>query len=389
MKIGIFTNNYFPRVTGVAYSIENFKKGLEKLGNKVYIFAPKYKKDKEEKDTYRFKSISFPQERGHFYYPLPIPYSLKIKKIIQNLDLDIIHSQHPYLLGKTAKQFSKELDIPIVFTNHTLYHKYFDRLPLDLGRIFKPFVLKKVINYANQCNLTIVPTKGMAEIFIKNGLKKPLSVIPSSIDYKKFIKVKPGRIKKEYNLRDDDILILTVSRLSYEKNIDFLIKVFANILSNEKKLASNLYFMIIGDGLERKKLESQAASLGIRKKIIFTGEINYQKLPLYYSSADIFVYSSLIDAQALVLVEAMASGLPIVAIGEALGPRETIKINKTGFLVRRNQKDFAKQVLRLIENPFLRKYMAENSKKEAKNYSIEVLTQKLLKAYNSLLDKKN
>lgn len=387
MRIGIFTNNYLPRTSGVARAVENFRKGLEKLGQQVYIFAPEYQKTRKEKEknVFRFPSLRLPPKTGPFHYPIALPYSSKIKKIVQNLNLDIIHSQHPYLLGKVAKSYAQELGIPLVFTNHTLYHKYFTPLPLGLKEFLESFVLRQVIKYAKDCDLVIVPTKGVGEILKENGLKTPIKKIPTGIELKKFTQPKKDQkiLLRNYGLSEKDILLLSVTRLSYEKNLDFLIKAFSFIVQKN----NNVYLMIVGEGLERKKLESLTKLLGLKNRIIFTGQIDYKELPTFYWAADIFVFTSLIDVQALVLLEAMASSLPIVAIEEAAGSRELIKDGKTGFLTKNSQADFVKAVLKLVENKNLRKKMGKESQKESQKYSLENTAQELLKAYRLILRK--
>ncbi|EKD67082.1 MAG: glycosyltransferase, partial [uncultured bacterium] len=123
MRIAIFTNNYLPNPYGVAGSVESFRRELERLGHTVYVFAPKAEGFIDEnKNVFRYPAIDLKFKNIRF--PIPIPYSLRINKILKNLEIDIVHSQHPNLLGWEARRWAKKKKIPLVFTWHTLYDQY-------------------------------------------------------------------------------------------------------------------------------------------------------------------------------------------------------------------------------------------------------------------------
>ncbi len=387
MNIGIFTNNYLPRVNGVSLSIESFRKELEQRGHRVFIFAPKYHNRHQEKKVFRFPSLRVFNKTRRGYYPIPpvpLTFFIEVKKIIQDLNLDIIHSHQPYVLGKTAQRCAQELSIPLIFTNHTPYSQYLDHLSSDLrdflGPYFASLVADLVVDYANNCQLVTVPTVAMSKLLTEMGVRTSIKIIPSGLDLTRFQQEKDGsKIRKKYRLKKDDILLVLVSRLSYEKNVGFLLEVFQKII----KKRDNAYLMIVGEGLDRGALESMADSLGLQNKVIFVGQVDYHNLPCYYKAGDIFVYPSLIDSQGLVLIEAMASGLPVVAMKETLGPQDIVSHNKTGFLVPNSQEKFTQAVLKLIDDAYLRQKFSQTAQAQVQQYSIQSSTDKLVAAYRA------
>jgi len=380
MRIAFFTNNYLPRPSGVAHAIENLRIELENLGHDVFVFAPRYsKKDKENAKLFRYKSFVTHEKLGPLS-SIPFPHSPKIKKHIQELAIDIIHSHHPYLLGKTAQKYAKELNVPLIFTLHTPYYQYLAPLAGSFGQMLDSFLLEILSKYANKCGAVIVPTRAVKETIKHAKINPPVYILPSGIDINKFSQCKKLKNKQNLGFTPSDVILLTVARLSYEKNVDFIIEAFSQIT----KFTDRVNLIIVGGGSQKLKLQSLVKSLGLKNKVIFTGKLPYKKLPVYYGASDILLYSSLVDTQGLALCEAMASGLPIVSTNQAAGPRSLIKNDKIGYLVPPDTNAFSQKVLELINNKEKRQEFGLNAKKEAKKYDRKLLAKKLEKIYMNL-----
>ncbi len=381
MNIGFFTNTYLPAVSGVTTVIENYREELEKQGHNVYIFAAKHSGyyDKNP-NVFRFKSIDLNYKIS---YPLPLISSPKIGRAIKRINLDIIHSHHFFLSGQIAWYYAKKLKLPLIFTYHTRYNLYVHYAPLP-EELSKPLAKTLSTLYANSCNAVIAPSKSIKDLILEYGAKKPVYIIPSGIDINKFKKTDDEeKIREKYNIKDDAILLLTVCRLSEEKNLDFLLKVFQKIIKKRK----NVYFMIVGDGPEKENLEKQSFRLGLKGKIIFTDKISYQRIPSFYNASDIFLFSSFSEVQPTIFTEAMASGLPIVAI-KAIGSEDVITNGENGFLASDDIDDFSQKALKIIDNENLRKRMSEKAKIRAKYFSIENSTRKMLSLYEKVISQK-
>ena len=381
MNIGFFTNTYLPAVSGVTTAIENYREELEKQGHNVYIFAAKHSNYQDKNpNVFRFRSVDLNYKIS---YPLPLISSPKIRKTIKRINLDIVHSHHFFLSGQIAWYYAKKLKLPLIFTYHTRYNLYVHYAPLP-EELSKPLAKTLSTLYANSCDAITTPSKSIKDLILEYKVKKPIYVIPYGIKMDRFQKINNGeKIRKKYNIKNDAILLLTVCRLSEEKNLFFLLKVFQKIIKKRK----NVYFMIVGDGPEKENLEKQSFRLGLKKRIIFTGPISYQKIPYFYNTSDIFIFSSLSETQGLVFVEAMASGLPVVAI-EASGSKDVIINKESGFLTSDDIDDFNQKVLELIDGENLRKKMSEKAKNRAKYFSIENSTRKMLALYEKAIEQK-
>ncbi len=381
MNIGFFTNTYLPAVSGVTTVIENYREELEKQGHNVYIFAAKHLgyQDKNP-NVFRFKSIDLNYKIS---YPLPLISSPKIGRAIKRINLDIVHSHHFFLSGQIAWYYAKKLKLPLVFTYHTRYNLYVHYAPLP-EELSKPLAKTLSTLYANSCDAVIAPSKSIKDLILEYGAKKPIYIIPSGIDINKFKKTgNEEKIREKYNIKNDAILLLTVCRLSEEKNLTFLLKVFQKITKKRK----NVYFMIVGDGPEKENLEKQSFKLGLKEKIIFTDKISYQRIPSFYNAGDIFLFSSFSEVQPTIFTEAMASGLPIVAI-KAIGSEDVITNGENGFLAFNDVDDFSQKTLKIIDNENLRKKMSEKAKNRAKYFSIENSTKKMVSLYEKVIRQK-
>lgn len=380
MKIAVFTNNYIPIISGVTQSIESFREGLEKQGHEVFVFAPRFPGHKDDNpNVFRFPSVDF---RYKTAFPIAITRSRKIYKQLKKLNVDIIHSQHPFNTGKAALRYARKLNIPIVFTNHTRYDLYTHFIPVFPQKLLKWYVKTASINYANKCDRVISPTQSIKEMLIEWGMRTKIEVIPTGIKPDQFVEA-GGRdeIRQKFSIKNEDILVMTVSRLAEEKNVDFLIRVFAKI--KESKIKQKIKFMIVGDGSDREKIEEKAKELKIDKETIFTGAVPHERIAPYFKAGDIFVYSSLSETQGIMISEAMASGLPIVAV-KAPGAQDIINSGVDGILSPEIEEAFVQRVLSLIENDALRKKISENAVKNSYEYSQDACVEKMIKVYEDI-----
>ncbi|HHE45724.1 MAG TPA: glycosyltransferase family 4 protein, partial [Candidatus Moranbacteria bacterium] len=222
MKIAIFTNNYLPNPYGVSGSIESFRQEFEKQGHTVFIFAPKFKeyKDKNPK-VFRYPAIDI---KVKFRFPLAIPYSKKMDKIIEKLNLDIIHIQHPNLLGKVGAKWAKKKKIPLIFTWHTLYDHYTNFIPFLPAQISAGYMIKKAVQIANQSETVIIPTDSIRTILKKWGVQKRMVAIATGVEEKDFSEASKNFIRKKYDIAKSEIVLLLVSRLTEEKNVEFVFR---------------------------------------------------------------------------------------------------------------------------------------------------------------------
>lgn len=401
MRIGIFTNNYLSLSSGITISIENFRKELTRLGHQVFVFAPNYKKKTsalgaEDGKVFRFPAVGL--GKGMFDYSVAIPFTPKIDRIIKRLDLDIIHSQHPFWIGQTGMWYAKKLKLPLVFTYHTLYEEYSRYVPIVPQRLLKWYLKKSSLEYVLKSDLVVAPSESV-KIMLEKRIKEYLSslyanlkdtennlsirVIPSGIDVGKFREGNKEEVRAKYELASDDVLLLCVCRLGHEKNLDFLVRSLELLLKQRK----NARLLMVGDGPYRPNLEELVKALSLEGKIIFSGFVANDKIVDYYKAADVFVYSSITETQGLILAEALLSGLPVVAV-DASGSRDVVKDGENGFLTAESQADFREKVEKIINDRELRDKFKNQAVKSAEEYSIENCARKLIAAYEEAVKMK-
>jgi glycosyltransferase involved in cell wall biosynthesis len=388
MNIAIFTNNYLPNPYGVTISVETFRAELEKRGHTVYIFAPKWN-DYVDKNpnVFRYPSIDI---EFKFRFPLPFLYSWRMSKILKNLKIDIIHSQHPNLLGTVAMRWAKKLvrrrggkKIPLIFTWHTLYDKYTNFIPLVPKKLAANYIIKKAVSYANNADAVIAPTSSVIPILKNWGVEKEIVPIATGIKAEEFAEANRESIRKKYNIASDEIVLFLVSRLTEEKNIEFVFRAIKNVLKQNKKIK----FLVAGDGYLLSKLKKYCKENKISGSVIFAGLVSHNELKNYYAAADIFIYGSKSETQGIIPLEAMYMRLPIVAVNST--GISSLMLNKAnGFLVEESEEEFSAAVLKLINDANLRQRFGEASGKIAReNFTSEVCTDRLLKVYADAIEK--
>ena len=309
VNIGIFTDTYFPQISGVATSILTLKNDLERKGHSVYIFTttdPNVGKKDYEPNVYRFGSVPFPSftERR-----VAIRGLFKAVSIARKLNLDIVHTQTEFSMGYIGKYVAHALKIPAVHTYHTMYEDYLHYIMN--GHLLRPSGVKQ-ISRAFLYHMTglICPSQRVMDTMIRYGIKTPMRIIPTGVDLSQYnISNSSLDLRKEYNIPENGKVLLSLSRVAYEKNIDFLLRSFAELL----KKMDNVYLIIVGDGPAIEDLKEQSQQLGIDQSVIFTGYVLHDKVVNYYQQADLFVSASNTEAQGLTFIESLAAKTQVLA----------------------------------------------------------------------------
>lgn len=382
MNIAIFTNNYLPNPYGVTTSVESFRKEFEKRGHNVYIFAP-YNigyKDKN-KNVFRYPSIDI---KYKIRFPLPIPYSRKIDREIKKLNIDIIHSQHPNLLGWAAISWAEKKNVPLVFTWHTIYDQYTHYTPFIPKKLAKGWVINNSVNYANCTDKIIIPTSSVKKIIENWGVNNEnIEIIPTGVDIKMFSNFDSSGIREELVIDDDKKIILSISRLTEEKNVIFLVKEVIKVLKKDP----DTVFVLGGDGYLKNDLIKIINKARVGKQVFLVGLIDREEIKNYLNLADVFVYASKSETQGTIITEAMYMGLPIVAL-KALGVGDLITNGKTGILTTAIERNFGDNIAKVLADKKLAEWLGKNAQKEAREkYTSEVCADKMLEIYKELINK--
>jgi glycosyltransferase involved in cell wall biosynthesis len=376
MNILMMTNTYTPIVGGVEKSISTFSEQLRGKGHQVIIVAPEFDgMPDNEQNVIRLPAIEH-FNGTDFSVNLPMPGLLK--KLMQTFDPDIIHSHHPFLIGDLALRRARQYGIPLIFTYHTMFEQYVHYLPIQNEQI-KKFVIELSCGYANLADKVIVPTESILKVLHERKVRTPIEVIPTSIDTQFLAKGNRNRIRQEYNIPKQSYLIGHVGRLEPEKNLIFLAKAVAGFMVKEEAA----HFMVVGSGSLKEKIKQIFAEHDLLKKIHFTGIQKGQDLIDCYHAMDIFAFSSHSETQGVVLVEAMAAGIPIIAV-DAPGARDIISDFENGRLISQDDESaFADSLLWHFNLKYKRQKIKENAINTAQSYSHENCLKKLISLYKT------
>jgi len=355
-------------------------RNLEALGHSVELVVPDYP-DYEEQNKKIHRVLSLPLKEP--LIPLPFPGKKPIQKIVETFQPDIIHTHHPFLLGKIALKVAKRNNVPIVMTYHSMYEEYIHYVPFLPEGILKGFVIRNVKNFANKLDAIVAPSESILKILHERKLKPPVRVIPTGINPKYFVTSPATRLstRKNWGVKEEDVVIISFARIAKEKNFNLLFQAFAQIL---KKVSVPLKLVLGGDGPAKPELEKLSQTLGIQKNTIFTGEIRHEDVPNFLAGGDIFAYSSTSETQGLVTLEALASGLPAVVV-DAPGNRDAVLRDVCGLVSGTDLDSFSSALIQLITKKDLRMKLAGNARKRAEEFSESRMAEKMAELYKSLL----
>jgi glycosyltransferase involved in cell wall biosynthesis len=356
MRIMVVTDQYAPMVGGVPTVTRTLALGLAQRGHTVALLAPspgwRGRLDADEQVSVRYRgSVPWPWYEGMRLACIPGPAA---RGLITAFAPDVIHIHSPVTLGVMARIGARQLRIPVVYTNHYLPVNALPSLRRR-PRAFDALFYAYVVWFSNRCSHVTAPTATALRLLRDQGLRVPSRVISNGVDLRTY-SPKPAdeRIRDRYGLPRGRPLILSVGRLSPEKRVDVLLDMAA-------RLTQDAQVAIAGIGPDEAGLRARAGRLGLTGRVRFLGFVPGPDLPGLYRLADVFVIASEAELQSLTTMEAMATGLPVVAVDTyALG--ELVSHGRNGFLATPGRGDEMAAYLEiLMSNPGLRAGMAAES----------------------------
>ncbi|NOX62461.1 MAG: glycosyltransferase family 4 protein [Chloroflexi bacterium] len=371
MRIGMFSNAYKPIISGVVRSISLYRKGLEEAGHFVALFAPEGR-GYEDDEPFIFRYPAVPLRMD---YTFPVVMAPQITWLVPRLKLQVLHAHHPFILGKEAVNFSQALGIPLVFTFHTLYHEYTHYVGFETD-IAKRLTKRLVGDYANQAHRIIAPSARVLELLPEYRIERPVDILPTPVDLSVF----PPRQHPPL-INDKRKQLVYVGRVAKEKNLDFLLRAFARAAAEDPAL----HLKVVGGGPELGALGKYAESLGVAARVNFLGPVPFDQVPRELLTSDIFVFASTTETQGLVVLEAMAAGLPLVLVN-SVALLESARPGVDCLVSVEDEIEFAENILLLVRNPGRARAMGRAARANAERFSVPVLTQRLLGIYQETID---
>jgi glycosyltransferase involved in cell wall biosynthesis len=352
------------------------------MGHNVFVFAQQadeYKSD--EAFIFRYPSLDLPISVD---IPAVIPVSLFADRLLPALKLDVIHTHHPVLLGQTAANKARQLKLPLVFTFHTQYQEYSHYFPLPqkvVQEFVKDMIYDWLAEYIQSCHHIIVPSRGMQKILEqKYGLAEGFTVIPTGIDLSIYQQADSTGLRAQMGWEEEKVVV-SVGRLAKEKNWRTLLDAVA--LAREDH--PDLRLALIGDGPERQALEKHAQTLGVASHVNFLGKIPFSEVPRYLKAADCFGFASITETQGLVTLEAIAAGLPVVAV-DATGTSDIVRDGQEGYLTPNDSAALGEALSKLFQQPVQLKRFKEAALKRATSFDIYKQAERLIEVYKQAME---
>ena len=381
MKIGIFTDAYYPIISGVATSISTLYKELTKLGHDVTIVTFDFEGYKEEEYIIRIPGLSLPMKglkshKAGFANKKRLSY-------LAHLDLDLVHLHTEFTIGRLGRKYAIKHNLPIVNTYHTMYEDYVHFVAPVFKGLLRYIAKKYSRSFAYSANEVIFPTVKVKRKFDEYHYQGSSNIIPSGIYLDRFKKINFEssdvlELRRSLGIKDDDFVFLFIGRLSREKSIDNLIHEFEKVHSEKP----NTKLLMVGGGPDLDMFKKQIRDLKMDDHILFTGMIPYGGIAIYYQLGDLFVNFSTTETQGLTYIEALASGVPLlVKYDDNL--EDVIVDGYNGFSFT-NDEEFKQLFFDVHKNNVLFNEITRNTTKSIEKFSAQTYGKKVHDIYTKL-----
>jgi 1,2-diacylglycerol 3-alpha-glucosyltransferase len=403
MRILMISDVYFPRVNGVSTSIRTFSRELTDKGHEVTLIAPDYGPlpasrdpqilqrptdapiDQSDLESEGFEIIRIPSRN------LPVDPEDRIlrpsrirrhRERLTRRGFDLVHIQTPFVAHYVGLGLSRRLGVPVVESYHTYFEQYLDKYVTFLPPSWLRLAARRFS--AAQCtdvDALVVPSRAMLSVLEYYGVRTPASVIPTGIDLGQFARGDGGRFRSLYGIPPERPVLVHIGRLGFEKNIDFLLRALVRV----KREIPDVLLVIAGEGPARGRLETLTTELGLRDNLLFVGYLSRDgALEDCYCAGDAFVFASRTETQGLVLLEAMALGIPVVSTA-VMGTKEVLEGGQGSLIAAEDEADFASKAVRLLADDELRATLATQARAHARSWSAPVLADRMLDFYGKVI----
>lgn len=381
MNILMMTNTYAPHVGGVARSVQRFADAFRRRGHRVLVIAPEFDNMPEhETDVIRVPAIqNF--NGSDFSVVLPMPFYMSSE--IEAFRPDLIHSHHPFLLGANAIRIAGSRGLPLVFTHHTLYERYTHYVPGD-SPAMQRFVIDLSTSYANLCEQVFAPSETIADLLRSRGVTAPVGVVPTGLDVDAFACGDGLAMRDRLGIPRDAFVVGHVGRLAPEKNMDFLARAIARFT----RVAPDVHALIVGSGPSQSIIEAAFDEEDIRSRLHLAGRQSGRALADAYAAMDVFGFASHTETQGMVLTEAMAAGVAVVAL-DAPGVREVVVDRVNGRLLPSEDQPAFIAALNWIAglSPEAHNALRSEARSTAASFAIDRCADKALGLYQACVER--
>jgi glycosyltransferase involved in cell wall biosynthesis len=382
MHILMLSDVYFPRINGVSTSIQTFVTSFLALGHEVTLIAPEYPQDTAS-DA---RVIRIPSRRLPFDPEDRLMSLRAVKRLLPQLaqrEFDLIHIQTPFIAHYAGIWLARKLGIKTLTTYHTFFEAYLEKyLPLVPGCWLRGIARLYSRRQCNEVDAVISPSHQMLERLREYGVTTRAAVIPTGLPASSFADSGSDGFRAAHRISEDAILLLYVGRVAFEKNIDFLIDMFGHV----RKEVPRAMLLIAGEGPAMQRLRVRTADTKRHNRIRFIGYLDRTtELPACYRASDLFVFASQTETQGLVLLEAMAAGLPVVSLA-SMGSLDVLHEGEGAVISPPDTRVFAGHVARLAQDVGRRHALGTRGKVYAAGWRADAKAGEMLAFYDAVLD---
>jgi glycosyltransferase involved in cell wall biosynthesis len=372
---------YFPRVNGESHSIQTFRHEVKSPGHEITLVAPHYPAPHADDPGIKrvaARTVAFdPEDRMMKFGALRA-----LTKELQSRQYDLVHIQTPFVAHYLGVKLSKRMGVACVETYHTFFEEYrYHYVPCVpracLGSLARA--------HGRDVDELIVPSGAMRDRLLEYGVATPMSVLPTGIPEADFSNADGPGFRRKYNIAPTRTMLLFVGRVAFEKNIDFLIRSLAVAVRS----IADLLLVIAGEGPALSRLRREVVRMNLEKNVVFIGYLDRSReLPGCYAAADAFVFASRTETQGLVLLEAMALGVPVISL-VVMGTCDIVNARRGALLPRDDENEFASSIVKLAGDHELRNHLARESKDYAREWQSGVIAGKHVNLYEPVLERRS
>jgi 1,2-diacylglycerol 3-alpha-glucosyltransferase len=371
----------FPRINGVSTSIQTFRRDLARLGHDCELIAPVYPAGAPdgEREVHRVPSREVPRDpedrmmrRGHIRRLLPG---------LRERGFDLVHVQTPFIAHYAGIELGRALQVPVVETYHTYFEEYLHHyVPLLPSGVTRFIARRFTCSQGNAVAHLIAPSSAMREALLAYGVRTPVTVIPTGLEPDRFTNGDGASFRRRAGIAEGRPVLVHVGRIAHEKNIDFLLRMFVRV---QARLPEAL-FLIAGEGPALEHCKRLAAELGIGQHVLFVGYLSRDRELLdCYRAGDVFAFASRTETQGLVLLEAMAQGVPVVSTAR-MGTIDILSAGRGCVISPEHEVQFAAHAVRLLSDARERTALGRAARAYAGTWSALEMAARLVELYRSV-----
>ncbi len=379
MKVLMVSDVYFPRINGVSTSIQTFTACLAELGVEVRLIAPSYEGQVPAAHIVRIPARRVPLD--------PEDRLMNYARLVAHVDslqpgeVDVVHIQTPFLAHYAGVRLARRLGVPALATYHTFFEEYLHHYVPALQKNWMRGLARRIS--CGQCNAldaVVVPSSAMRDRLAAYGVTAPMHVLPTGIPLGNFSSGDRAGFRAAYGIAPNAKVALFVGRLAHEKNIEFLLEAAAHA----KMKLPQLVWLITGEGPAQPRLKRRVEQLGLNEQVRFLGYLDRSRALIdCYAAADVFAFSSLTETQGLVLLEAMALGVPAVALS-AMGTADILAPRLGAVVPEPYPERFAEDLVALLCDPARHARLAAEARDYAKQWSDVAMAERLALLYREV-----